>query len=76
MKYFKARPSSLGKIMSKSKKPGELSQTCITYLKECYAEDKEELSSKYLTKGILLIKLKKLKYKGLQMIMSIILRSK
>lgn len=40
--------------MSKSKKPGELSQTCITYLKECYAEDKEELSSKYLTKGILL----------------------
>jgi hypothetical protein len=54
MKYFKARPSSLGKIMSKSKKPGELSQTCITYLKECYAEDKEELSSKYLTKGILL----------------------
>jgi hypothetical protein len=54
MKYFKARPSSLGKLMSKSKKPGELSQTCITYLKECYAEDKEELSSKYLTKGILL----------------------
>jgi len=40
--------------MSKSKKPGELSQTCITYLKECYAGDKEELSSKYLTKGILL----------------------
>ena len=54
MKYFKARPSSLGKIMSKSKKPGELSQTCITYLKEYYAGDKEELSSKYLTKGILL----------------------
>ena len=54
MKYFKARPSSLGKIMSKSKKPGELSQTCITYLKEWYAGDKEELSSKYLTKGILL----------------------
>jgi hypothetical protein len=54
MKYFKARPSSLGKLMSKSKKPGELSQTCITYLKEWYAEDKEELSSKYLTKGILL----------------------
>ena len=40
--------------MSKSKKPGELSQTCITYLKEYYAGDKEELSSKYLTKGILL----------------------
>jgi hypothetical protein len=54
MKLFKARPSSLGKLMSKSKKPGELSQTCITYLKEWYAGDKEELTSKYLTKGILL----------------------
>lgn len=54
MKLFKARPSSLGKLMSKSKKPGELSQTCITYLKEWYAGDKEELQSKYLTKGILL----------------------
>ena len=54
MKLFKARPSSLGKLMSKSKKPGELSQTCITYLKEWYSEDKEEITSKYFTKGILL----------------------
>jgi hypothetical protein len=53
MKYFKARPSSLGKLMSKSKKPGELSQTCITYLKEWYSGDIEEITSKYLTKGIL-----------------------
>ena len=54
MKLFKARPSSLGKLMSKSKKQGELSQTCITYLKEWYSEDKEEITSKYFTKGILL----------------------
>lgn len=54
MKLFKARPSSLGKLMSKSKKTGELSQTCITYLKSWYANETEEIDSKYLTKGILL----------------------
>jgi len=54
MKQFKARPSALGKIMSKAKKPDELSQTCITYLKTWYSGDIEELDSKYLTKGIIL----------------------
>lgn len=54
MKYFKARPSSLSKLMGKLKKDGELPQTCITYLKEWYSGDTEEIVSKYLTKGILL----------------------
>ena len=54
MKKFKARPSSLSKLMGKLKKDGELPQTCITYLKEWYSGDTEEITSKYLTKGILL----------------------
>lgn len=50
---FKIRCSAIGKIMSNSKKPGELSQVCKTYLQEWYANDNEEIRSKYLTKGIM-----------------------
>ena len=37
--------------MGKAKKEGELSATCKTYLHEWYADDKEELHSKYTEKG-------------------------
>ena len=52
-RVFKARPSALGKIMSNAKVKGELSSTCITYLMEWYADDQEEIDSKYFRKGIL-----------------------
>lgn len=48
---FKIRCSQIGKIMSNAKKPGELSATCTTYLKEWYADDNEEIESKYINKG-------------------------
>ena len=37
--------------MSNGKKSGELSQTCKTFLMEWYAQDREEIHSKYITKG-------------------------
>lgn len=51
MKDFKIRCSQISKIMGESKPKGELSSTCITYLKEWYAGDYEEISSKYFSKG-------------------------
>lgn len=51
MKDFKIRCSQINKIMGESKTKGELSSTCITYLKEWYAGDFEEISSKYFSKG-------------------------
>jgi hypothetical protein len=54
MNKFKIRPSSMGKIMGKLDKNGELPKTCTTYLKEWYADSYEEISSKYMTKGILM----------------------
>ena len=50
-RIFKIRCSQIGKIMSNAKKPGELSATCTTYLKEWYADDREEIESKYISKG-------------------------
>jgi len=49
---FRIRCSQIGKIMSNAKVKGELSQTCKTYLHEWYANDKEEIFSKYMDKGI------------------------
>jgi len=49
---FRIRCSQIGKIMSNAKVKGELSQTCKTYLHEWYANDKEEIYSKYMDKGI------------------------
>jgi hypothetical protein len=51
MKPFKIHCSQIGKIMSNGKKAGELSQTCKTFLMEWYAQDREEIHSKYITKG-------------------------
>ena len=50
---FKIRPSQLGKIMTNSKTKGELSKTAQTYLIEWYADEHEEISSKYITKGLM-----------------------
>lgn len=50
---FKIRPSQLGKIMTNSKTKGELSKTAQTYLMEWYADEHEEISSKYITKGLM-----------------------
>lgn len=50
---FKIRPSQLGKIMTNSKTKGELSKTAQTYLMEWYSDEHEEISSKYITKGLL-----------------------
>ena len=50
-KVFKIRCSAIGKIMGASKKAGELSQTCQTYLREWYANDNEPIHSKYFDKG-------------------------
>jgi hypothetical protein len=51
MKTFKIHCSQIGKIMGSAKKPGKLSETCQTFLKEWYAGDREEIYSKYLNKG-------------------------
>lgn len=48
---FKIRASQCWKIMSKSKTKGELSQTCKSYLASWYANDKDEIHSKYIDKG-------------------------
>lgn len=50
-KVFRIHCSQISKIMSNAKKAGELSQTCITFLKEWYAGDHEQIQSKYLDKG-------------------------
>jgi len=50
-RLFKIHCSQIGKIMSRSKTKGELSQTCQTFLKEWYANDREQIHSKYLDKG-------------------------
>jgi len=50
-RIFKVRCSAIGKIMSNAKTKGELSQTCKTYLHEWYANEQEEIRSKYLDKG-------------------------
>lgn len=51
-RVFKIRCSQIGKIMGNAKVKGELSQTCKTYLHEWYANDQEEIYSKYMEKGI------------------------
>lgn len=51
MRTFKIRCSAIGKIMGESKPKGGLSTTCITYLKEWYADEHIEIKSKYLDKG-------------------------
>jgi hypothetical protein len=48
---FLIRCSQIGKIMSNAKVKGELSQTCKTYLAEWYANDNEQIHSKYMDKG-------------------------
>lgn len=48
---FKIHCSQIGKIMSPSKKEGELSVTCKTFLHEWYSNDKEDVSTKYTNKG-------------------------
>src|SRR5574343_1920873 len=50
-KQFKIHCSQIGKIMVSGKKAGELSQTCKTFLMEWYANDREEIHSKYMSKG-------------------------
>ena len=50
-KLFRIRCSQIGKIMGNAKTPGELSAGCKTYLKEWYANDSEQISSKYINKG-------------------------
>lgn len=51
MQEFRIRCSAIGKIMSNAKVKGELSQTCKTHLHEWYANDKDEIHSKYIDKG-------------------------
>lgn len=50
-RLFRIRCSQIGKIMSNAKVKGELSQTCKTYLHEWYANENEEIYSKYINKG-------------------------
>lgn len=50
MKDFKIHCSQIHKIMGNGK-GGELPVTCQTFLKEWYANDREEIHSKYLDKG-------------------------
>lgn len=51
MRKFKIHCSQIGKIMGNAKVKGELSSGCKTFLKEWYADDREEIFSKYLQKG-------------------------
>lgn len=48
---FKIHCSQIGKIMGASKPAGQLSVTCKTFLKEWYANEFEEIHSKYIDKG-------------------------
>lgn len=50
-RIFKIRCSAIGKIMSNAKVKGELSAGCKTYLHEWYANDNEQIRSKYTDKG-------------------------
>lgn len=50
-RIFKIRCSQIGKIMGNAKVKSELSQTCKTYLHEWYANDNEQIHSKYMDKG-------------------------
>jgi hypothetical protein len=50
-RLFRIRCSAIGKIMSNPKVKGELSQMCKTYLHEWYANDNEQVHSKYMDKG-------------------------
>ena len=50
-KKFKIRCSQIGQIMSNAKTKGDLSAGCKTYLENWYANDKEEIHSKYFDKG-------------------------
>ena len=51
MRLFKIRCSAIGQIMSNAKVKGELSAGCKTYLENWYANDKEDIHSKYFDKG-------------------------
>ena len=50
------RCSALGKVMTDSRKKGEMGETCKSYLKELYRERKygikKEIISKYIDKGL------------------------
>ena len=50
-KKFKIRCSQIGQIMSNAKTKGDLSAGCKTYLENWYANDNEEIHSKYFDKG-------------------------
>jgi len=50
-RLFRIRCSQIGKIIGNAKVKGELSQTCKTYLHEWYANDNEQIHSKYMDKG-------------------------
>lgn len=50
-RIFKIHCSQIGKIMGASKPAGNLSVTCKTFLKEWYANEYEEIHSKYIDKG-------------------------
>lgn len=50
-RLFRIRCSQIGKIMGNAKVKGELSQTCKSYLHEWYANDQEQIYSKYMEKG-------------------------
>lgn len=50
-KVFRIHCSQISKIMGAAKKAGELSVGCQTFLKEWYANDNEQIHSKYLDKG-------------------------
>ena len=54
MRNFKIRASALSKIMSNSKKEGELSQTAKSYLHEWYSNESHDIHSKYLQKGVMM----------------------
>jgi len=51
MRLFKIRCSAIGQIMSNAKTKGDLSAGCKTYLENWYANDNEEIHSKYFDKG-------------------------
>lgn len=50
-RLFKIRCSAIGQIMGKLNKEGELPKTCTTYLHTWYANDNEQIHSKYMDKG-------------------------
>lgn len=50
-RIFKIRCSKIGEIMSNAKVKGELSAACKTHLHTWYANENEEIYSKYIEKG-------------------------